>query len=428
MISITSERDVAEPRRLHTCVIKFNMWFCVTCVLCVTVAARAYPQNVDTANITQPREKRYGYYYHPPEHIFSTLTPSPYYSNQYPRPNNERPFPPYANLNLPPPPDGDLNPFTPIPLPNSKELPPPGDRSSFPSYSNLNSTLPQCDGTNPNILPTLTNNNEYPQPGDRIFLPPLDDSNLTLPNNGVLNDTSPPFDSDRTSLPREPSQLISSEDEEDPCNPHFSEKPDFLAGGRRISEAKCTEYVWNLERMQEIELKRVSCELKRNWRPAGYFGLAPPAVGGRAALPGEFPHMGAVGWLGLKGEWLFKCGSSLISPKFVLTAAHCSKASSLSTDLADPFPKIVRLSHVEIYFVRHYEFPRNYDVKIERIIVHPNYRPPKKYYDIALMELDHEVGFWQMVHPACLWTSPDVRQLSTIATLTGWGVLKEGTY
>ncbi|XP_026326178.1 serine protease snake-like, partial [Hyposmocoma kahamanoa] len=64
------------------------------------------------------------------------------------------------------------------------------------------------------------------------------------------------------------------------------------------------------------------------------------------------------------------------------------------------------------------------DVIIIKIIVHPQYKSPKKYYDIALMELEHGVSFTNNVQPACLWRSFDTRPLGTKATLTGWGVIE----
>lgn len=46
-------------------------------------------------------------------------------------------------------------------------------------------------------------------------------------------------------------------------------------------------------------------------------------VGGTKAKPGEFPHMAALGSRNPDGTVQFNCGGSLISERFVLTAAHC---------------------------------------------------------------------------------------------------------
>lgn len=53
----------------------------------------------------------------------------------------------------------------------------------------------------------------------------------------------------------------------------------------------------------------------------------PLIVGGQNAQPKEFPHMALIGFENRPNnntEW--KCGGSLISEFFVLTAAHCMYA------------------------------------------------------------------------------------------------------
>ncbi|XP_047533328.1 serine protease snake-like [Vanessa atalanta] len=207
----------------------------------------------------------------------------------------------------------------------------------------------------------------------------------------------------------------------DPC--HYSPyKPDFKKPGRRISEAKCFEYIWERTNRENKRKKRKECfQLwlsKLENKP--HF-----AIGGRNTAPGEFPHMGAVGWRVVHGTWIFKCGCTLISPKFTLTAAHCTK-SPRDPSLASPIPEIVRLGDKNIIDIPFF-FNKPIDAKILRIIVHPQYAAPKKYYDIALMELAERVEFSTNVQPACLWNNFNTDTLGTSATLTGWGVVETAT-
>ncbi|XP_013149176.1 PREDICTED: serine protease snake-like [Papilio polytes] len=209
-------------------------------------------------------------------------------------------------------------------------------------------------------------------------------------------------------------------DENNPCIYKELEKPVFKMPGPRISGAKCYEYIW------ELENRRLRNKQERDCFTYIYERLPNKphfAIGGRITEPGEFPHMGAVGWRSSTGTWIFKCGSSLISSKFMLTAAHCSKVSPRDTSVANQVPEIVRLGDKNIIDT----FSNGLDpvdVKIKRIINHPLYKPPKKYNDIAIIELEKDVDFTKYVQPACLWPRHDTSPLGSKATLTGWGVIE----
>ncbi|XP_013169859.1 PREDICTED: venom protease-like [Papilio xuthus] len=209
-------------------------------------------------------------------------------------------------------------------------------------------------------------------------------------------------------------------DTNNPCLYKKIEKPVFEIPGRRISDAKCYEYLWEIENRQEYNKKLRECFQYQYERSP----VKPHfAIGGRITEPGEFPHMGAVGWKSSTGTWIFKCGSSLISSKFMLTAAHCSKVSPRDSTVANQVPEIVRLGDKNI-IDRFSNGLDPVDVRIKKIINHPLYKPPKKYYDIAIIELVRDVSFDKYVQPACLWPRYDTSPLGTKATLTGWGVIE----
>ncbi|CAH0718147.1 unnamed protein product, partial [Brenthis ino] len=144
-------------------------------------------------------------------------------------------------------------------------------------------------------------------------------------------------------------------------------------------------------------------------------------AGGKPAKIVEFPHMAALGWKALDDTWVYLCGGSLISHKFVLTAAHCTKHKPIRIKTSTP--QIVRLGATNVYGpdVKFNELPVIKEIK--HIIPHPYYKSPKKYFDIALLELKENVMFTKLVHPACLMVSSDIIQ--TQLTATGWGALGE---
>ncbi|XP_062552040.1 serine protease snake-like [Armigeres subalbatus] len=183
-----------------------------------------------------------------------------------------------------------------------------------------------------------------------------------------------------------------------------------LVQGQRIAERKCEEY-------RNATIKRTPIiPLTVNPRPITLTSYncsktVDLIVGGEVAKKNEFPHQALLGWKQSEDsyEYKFDCGGSLISERFVLTAAHCSKRGQ---------PDIVRLGEHNIDD----DTDNQVDFEIESIVKHPDYRFRSAHHDIALIKLTENVRFSKVIRPACLWTGHNINVTSVIAT--GFGSME----
>ncbi|NXA42065.1 FAXD protein, partial [Eudromia elegans] len=148
--------------------------------------------------------------------------------------------------------------------------------------------------------------------------------------------------------------------------------------------------------------------------------LAPhPRLNGSGAAHGDvriaggmFCQRGQCPWQVLirnsRGEGF--CGGSLISSRWVVTAAHCLD--------------LVRPHHVTVDFDKYQREMKEQKIGVERSWPHPHYDSDNYNSDIALLYLSSEVAFNEFALPICL-PSPNLAALLTeegrVGTVSGWG-------
>ena len=120
-----------------------------------------------------------------------------------------------------------------------------------------------------------------------------------------------------------------------------------------------------------------------------------------------FQHPWAVGsMLTAKGNTTLHCSGTIIHPNFIISAAHCfdfrgklagTQLSQLSVilgaedlSLSDFWKKIKKIE----------------ERGIESVKLHPKYKHPTAYFDIAVGKLSKSVTFTEKIHPICLPPNP----------------------
>ncbi|KAI4502708.1 hypothetical protein M0802_001752 [Mischocyttarus mexicanus] len=131
-------------------------------------------------------------------------------------------------------------------------------------------------------------------------------------------------------------------------------------------------------------------------------------VGGGSSSAGSWPWQVA-----LYKEGDYQCGGALINDKWVLSAAHCF------------YRTLDEYWVARIGATRRGSFPSPHEqlLRLDHIVLHPDYIDNGFINDIALLRLERSVTFSDYVRPVCLpQNEPKSR---TICTVTGWGQLFE---
>ncbi|KFQ84568.1 Transmembrane protease serine 2, partial [Phoenicopterus ruber ruber] len=129
-------------------------------------------------------------------------------------------------------------------------------------------------------------------------------------------------------------------------------------------------------------------------------------VGGSVAALGQWPWQ-----VSLHVQGVHICGGSIITPQWIVTAAHCVEGQ-----FSDPYYWRVYagILHQDEMFLSNGH-------RVHQIISHPDYDTDSKDNDVALMKLETPLSFTDAVQPVCLPNPGMMFQPEQQCWISGWG-------
>uniref|UniRef100_A0A8C0PX82 Ovochymase 1 n=2 Tax=Canis lupus familiaris TaxID=9615 RepID=A0A8C0PX82_CANLF len=144
--------------------------------------------------------------------------------------------------------------------------------------------------------------------------------------------------------------------------------------------------------------------------PVSFQWLSGRIINGEEACPHCWPWQVGVRFLGSH-----QCRGAILSPTWILTAAHCVQSKNNPL-----FWTIVAGDHD-----RTLKEPTEQVRRAKHIMVHEDFDRQSCASDIALIQLSSPRGFNSAVRPVCLPQSMELLFSSEICAVTGWGSISE---
>ena len=135
----------------------------------------------------------------------------------------------------------------------------------------------------------------------------------------------------------------------------------------------------------------------------------PQIVGGVPSPLGAFPHQ-----VSFSRGGSHYCGGSIISPTFIVTAAHCCGGDATAFSIRAGLNNVV---NPESGFQ---------DIKVDQVIIHPKYDDPTIYNDICLLRLSNQLILSTENRTAAIRLPQQGYTAAGDAVVSGWGTTSYG--